>query len=73
MELKAEKFVSECFRIELNCRDVTELRFIELAWYIPDDAVERLHSKALQHKYIYIYFHSSIIFVSNDRKECDDL
>ena len=55
MELKAEKFVSECFGIELNCRDVTELRFIELTWYIPDDAVERLYSKALQCKYNFIH------------------
>ena len=52
--LKIEKFVSDCLGIEQACSDVSESQSIEMTWYIPDDAVERLCSKAFQHKNAFI-------------------
>ena len=67
--LEIEKFVSDCLGVEQSYNDVVESQSIEMTWYIPDDAVESLCSKAFQHKesfilqsFVFLKIGNTIIF-----------
>lgn len=67
--LQIEKFVADHLGVEQSCYEVARSQSIEMTWYIPEDAVDSLCSKAFQHKeafivqsFLYLKIGNTVIF-----------